>query len=158
MRDSICISIFSSQWMLTCCLPFLQSHKQHHYGILLHVHRQDRELGPIRPIWKICKQPHERFQLIRIQPSAIHSVTNMNFNVYSLSVVDQDRVQHGLLLLQLPPSQHEDGVLGLGQPEQEARRRDRRHPQPISADRVILRSQEICRKKVMFTPPEVYTL
>lgn len=73
---------------------------------------------------------------------------NMNFNVYSLSVIDQNRVQHGLLLLQLPPSQHKDGVLSLGQPEQEARRRDGRHPQPISADRVILRSQEICRKRL----------
>lgn len=66
----------------------------------------------------------------------------MNLNLHSLSVVDQNGVQCVLLLLQLPPSQHKDAVPRLGQPEQEAGRRERRHPQPISADRVILWSQE----------------
>lgn len=60
----------------------------------------------------------------------------------SPSVVDQDRVQRLLLLFQLPPAHNEDGVVGLGEPEQEARRRDGRHRQPVGGDGVVLQRRD----------------
>ena len=61
--------------------------------------------------------------------------------MYSLPVIDQDRVQRAVLVLQLLPSQDEDAVAGVGQPKQEAGGGDRRHADPISIRRVILASE-----------------
>lgn len=62
-----------------------------------------------------------------------------------LSVVDQNRVQRLLLVLQLPPSQDEDGVLRLAEAKQEAGGWDRGHPQPVGTHRVVLASEGVRR-------------
>ena len=57
---------------------------------------------------------------------------------YSLSIVDHDRVQDVLSLLQLFTPHHKDGVLRLRQAKQTPGVRQGRHPEPLGAHGVKL--------------------
>lgn len=59
---------------------------------------------------------------------------------HSLSVVAQDGVQALLVVLELSAADHVDGVKSLSQSEEAARRRQRRHPQPLRVQVVKLRA------------------